>query len=316
MAVYQLIPTCKDYIWGGNKLRTIFHKESDSDRIAESWELSCHPDGPSYLMEKGKKVTLAEAVKNTKADAMGKNCQKFEEFPVLIKLIDACDNLSIQVHPSDEYALKNEHQYGKTEMWYIVDCEENAGLYFGFKKEISKEEFAERIQEDRLLEVLNWVPVKKGDTFFIEAGTIHAIGKGIVIAEIQQNSNVTYRVYDYGRIGKDGKKRDLHIDKAIAVTNRTPKDLQESYAPHLGICKYFCVDKLNLDGIYTKSMSGTVLEDSFLHILILEGNGTVTTKDNSVSFRKGDSLFLPASSGAYEIEGTCEAILTTIPDME
>ena len=141
---------------------------------------------------------------------------------MLIKLIDAKDNLSVQVHPSNEYALRVEGEYGKTEMWYIVDCDPGAELLYGFKHEISKEEFAERIANNTLLEVTNNVPVHKGDVFFIESGTLHAIGKGILIAEIQQNSNTTYRIYDYGRVGKDGKPRELHVEKAKEVTNLVP----------------------------------------------------------------------------------------------
>ena len=164
---------------------------------------------------------------------LGTNCRRFRDFPILTKFIDAKQDLSIQVHPDNRYALKNEGQYGKTEMWYVVDAGKEAFLYYGFKKEVSKEEFARRIQEDTLLEVLNAVPVQKGDVLFIESGTIHAIGKDILIAEIQQNSNVTYRVYELREeVGKDGKKRDLHIEKAIAVTNRVPlNQKQEQLSP-------------------------------------------------------------------------------------
>lgn len=240
---------------------------------------------------------------------------QFQNFPILIKFIDAKDNLSIQVHPSDDYALSHEGQYGKTEMWYVVDCAEDAFLYYGFKKEIDKEEFAKRIKEDTLLEVLNEVPVKKGDVFFIEAGTIHAIGKDIVIAEIQQNSNVTYRVYDYGRVDKDGKQRDLHIEKALAVTNRNPKVRGDSFDPHLGACKYFVVDKLSLDGKYMSKMEGHVNEDSFLHMLIIEGSGKISNSEE-VEFAKGDSILLTASTGDFVMTGNCEALLTTIPFAE
>ncbi len=170
----------------------------------------------------------------------------------------AKDNLSIQVHPDNRYALKNEGQYGKTGMWYVMDVGENAFLYYGFRQEISREEFERRIQEDTLLEVLNAVPVQKGDVLFIESGTIHAIGRDILIAEIQQNSNVTYRVYDYGRIGKDGKKWDLHIGKALAVTNRVPIIRDKSSYPHVADCDYFTVDKLNLDGRVMKRLEGAV----------------------------------------------------------
>lgn len=312
MALLKLRPSYKDYLWGGHRLVEKYNKEFDGDILAESWELSCHPDGPSYVVNgsyAGK--TLQEYIDLEGKKVLGNNCQKFEEFPILAKFIDAKDNLSIQVHPDNEYALKNEGQYGKTEMWYIMDCEEGAFLYYGFKKEVSKEEFARRIREDTLLEVLNAVPVQKGDVLFIESGTIHAIGKDILIAEIQQNSNVTYRVYDYGRVGKDGKKRDLHIEKAIAVTNRVPLIKSRSSYPHVADCDYFTVDKLNLDGRMMCRVEGTVSEESFVSILILDGEGVVSC-GNKVSYQKGDSLFLPAGSGAYVIEGSCDALITTI----
>lgn len=243
---------------------------------------------------------------------MGTHCRRFRDFPILTKFIDARDNLSIQVHPDNRYALKNEGQYGKTEMWYVMDAGKDAFLYYGFKKEISKEEFEERIQNDTLLEVLNAVPVQKGDVLFIESGTIHAIGKDILIAEIQQNSNVTYRVYDYGRVGKDGKKRDLHIENALAVTNRVPIIKDKSSYPHVADCDYFTVDKLNLDGKVMKKMEGNVSEESFASILFLDGKGTITGQEGTLEFQKGDSFFVAAGSGAYTVEGSCDALITTI----
>lgn len=237
MALLKLKPSCKDYLWGGTRLRTEFGIEYDRDPLAESWELSCHPDGPSYIangMYAGK--TLQEYIDIKGKEVLGLNCRRFRDFPILTKFIDAKQSFSVQVHPSNRYALKNEGQYGKTEMWYVMDADPGAYLYYGFKTEISKEEFAKRIEEDTLLEVLNAVLVQKGDVLFIESGTIHAIGAGILIAEIQQNSNVTYRVYDYGRVGKDAKKRDLHIEKALAVTNRVPIIKDKSSYPHVADC--------------------------------------------------------------------------------
>ncbi|GFI62391.1 mannose-6-phosphate isomerase ManA [Clostridiales bacterium] len=217
MAILKLKPSYKDYVWGGTRLITEFGKDFSGDRLAEAWELSCHPDGPSYV-ENGEYTgsTLNEYILMEGKKVTGTKSRKYEQFPLLVKFIDAKDDLSIQVHPSDAFALENEGQYGKTEMWYIVDCEEGSSLYYGFSKEISKEEFVERIEKKTLLEVLNKVEVQKGDVLLIEPGTIHAIGKGNLIAEIQQNSNVTYRVYDYGRKGADGKERDLHIEKSAA----------------------------------------------------------------------------------------------------
>lgn len=309
----KLKPSCKDYIWGGRRLVEEYGKESDGEVLAESWELSCHPDGPSVIVNgvhAGK--TLQQYIEEAGKDVLGNHCRRFKDFPVLIKFIDAKDNLSIQVHPDNRYALKNEGQYGKTEMWYVVDAGKEAFLYYGFQREISKEEFARRIEEDTLLEVLNAVPVHKGDVLFIESGTIHAIGKDILIAEIQQNSNVTYRVYDYGRIGKDGKKRDLHIEKALAVTNRVPIIRDNSSYPHVADCDYFTVDKLNLDGRFMKRMEGNVSDASFAGILILDGEGTITSGGESLPYRKGDSFFLPAGSGGYQVEGSCDALITTI----
>ena len=230
MSILKLKPSCKDYIWGGHRLAEEYGIQSDKDVLAEAWVLSCHPDGPCVIVNgpnAGK--TLAQYIQENGSQALGTHCRRFRDFPILVKFIDAAQNLSVQVHPGNRYALAEEHQYGKTEMWYVMDAAPNSFLYYGFKREVSQEEFARRIQEDTLLEVLNAVPVQKGDVLFIESGTIHAIGAGILIAEIQQNSNVTYRVYDYGRVGKDGKKRDLHIEKALAVTNRVRGRLRLFY---------------------------------------------------------------------------------------
>lgn len=313
MSLLKLKPTCKDYLWGGNRLATEYGIEYDGDILAEAWMLSCHPDGPSRIVNgpyAGK--SLDEYIKAEGKGVLGNHCRRFRDFPILTKFIDAKQNLSIQVHPDNRYALQNEGQYGKTEMWYIMDAKEGAYLYYGFQTEITKEEFEKRIQEDTLLEVLNAVPVQKGDVLFIEAGTIHAIGQDILIAEIQQNSNVTYRVYDYGRVGKDGKKRDLHIEKALAVTKRVPLVRGNGSYPHVADCDYFTVDKLNLDGKMMKKMEGTVTQDSFVSILMLDGEGKISCQDETVTFKKGDSIFLSAGSGTYQIEGSCDALITSI----
>lgn len=331
MSILKLKPSCKDYLWGGCRLaeeygkeylqggmspqdgRTSSGKAGEGAVIAETWELSCHPNGPSYIVNgayKGK--TLKEYIEAEGKGVLGTHCAKFEEFPILVKFIDAKDNLSVQVHPDNQYALENEGQYGKTEMWYVMDAGKEAFLYYGFKEEISREEFARRIREDTLLEVLNAVKVQKGDALFIESGTLHAIGKDILIAEIQQNSNVTYRVYDYGRVGKDGKKRDLHIEKALAVTKRVPIIRDGSCYPHIADCDYFTVDKLNLDGRVMERMRGTVSDESFVSVLMLDGDGTISNEGEIMQYKKGDSLFLPAGSGPYIIEGRCDALITTI----
>lgn len=313
MSILKLKPSCKDYLWGGSRLIREYGKEYRGDVLAETWELSCHPDGPSVI-DGGEYAgrTLAEYIQEKGKAALGKRCGKFQDFPILIKFIDAKDNLSVQVHPDNEYALKNEGQYGKTEMWYVMDAGKDAFLYYGFQREISREEFERRIKEDTLLEALHAVPVQKGDVLFIEAGTIHAIGKDILVAEIQQNSNVTYRVYDYGRTGKDGKKRELQVDKALAVTNRAPVARNAACYPHVADCDYFTVDKLNLDGKIMQEVIGEVSEESFASILVLDGHGVIANQGEFVEYKKGDSFFLPAGCGCYTVTGACDALVTTI----
>ncbi len=317
MAVLKLTPAFKDYLWGGTRLRDDFQKDCDFDKIAESWELSCHKDGPSTISNgEFKGLTLSEYIEKAGKSVLGTDCEKFDNFPILIKLIDAKDNLSVQVHPDNEYALRVEGEYGKTEMWYIVDCDEGATLLYGFKDTISKDEFAQRIADNTLLEVTNAVPVKKGDVFFIQAGTLHAIGKGILIAEIQQNSNTTYRIYDYGRVGKDGKPRELHVEKAKDVTDlcpakaypETPIEQKDGYTSKLlSSCDYFTTYAIDVE-------SKAVLEadeKSFVSLLILEGDGKVIG-DDTVEFRKGDSIFVPAGTGKFAVDGKCKAILTRV----
>lgn len=317
MAILRLEPAFKDYIWGGTKLRDEFGKKCDYDKVAESWELSCHKDGNSVVSNGDDAgLTLAQYIEKHGKKILGTDCEKFENFPILIKLIDAKDNLSVQVHPNNDYAMRVEGEYGKTEMWYIVDCDEGATLLYGFKNEISKDEFARRIADNTLLEVTNAVPVKKGDVFFIEAGTLHAIGKGILIAEIQQNSNTTYRIYDYGRVGKDGKPRELHVEKAKDVTAlkpakaypETPVVEKDGYKSKLlSSCDYFTTYAVDVD---TKAVLEAD-EKSFVSILVLEGEGQLVG-DDVVSFKKGDSFFIPANSGKFAVDGKSRFILTRV----
>ena len=315
----KLKPAFKDYLGGGTRLRDDFGKDCDFDKIAESWELSCHKDGNSVVADgEFAGLTLAQYIEKEGKSVLGTNCEKFENFPILIKLIDAKDNLSVQVHPNNEYAQRVEGEYGKTEMWYVVDCDEGASLLYGFKHNITKEEFRERIENNTLLEVTNSVPVKKGDVFFIEAGTLHAIGKGIHIAEIQQNSNTTYRIYDYGRVGADGKPRQLHIDKAVDVTNLCPAKPYPQSEPvdmggwtkkRLAKCEYFTVDVINVD----TSAALEADKSSFLNILVLDGGCVLSSEGNdAVELKKGDSVFIPAGLGKFELTGKCSAVMTHI----
>lgn len=317
MEILKLNPVFKDYIWGGTKLRDDFGLETDIDPVAEGWMLSCHKDGMNTVCGgefDGK--TLQEIIEgDSKEKILGTSSLKFPYFPILIKLIDAKDNLSIQVHPDNEYAARVEHEFGKTEIWYVLDADEDAKLVYGFKDKISKEDFRKAIEDNTLMDVLNVVNVKKGDLFFIEAGTVHAIGKGTLIAEIQQNSNSTYRVYDYGRIGKDGKPRELHIDKAVDVSVTEPakfgtkpfgceEKTDGGKVQLLTKCDLFTVYRYVADGKITLNAGA----DSFNSVLCVDGCAEI----NGVKTKKGDSFFVPANYGEYTVEGNAEFLVTKI----
>lgn len=306
----KLLPAFKDYLWGGTRLKTEFNKKSELEKVAESWELSTHKDGESIVASgeyKGKK--LSEYIAENPYDVLGERARAFDFFPVLIKFIDAKDNLSVQVHPDDEYARKYNGEYGKTEMWYVLECDEGAQLYYGFKEKISKEEFRKRIENNTLTEVLNSVKVKKGDVYFIEAGTVHAIGKGIVICEIQQNSNTTFRVYDYNRKDANGNTRQLHIEQAIEVAKTEPAKPYESDRENvLASCKYFTVEKADVDG--TKSFE--ISDNCFKSVIAVEGSGILKLNGFETTFGKGDSIFIPAQNGGFTVNGCCELIITYV----
>ena len=315
MYILKLNPVFKDYLWGGTKLRDEYGFKSSLDKLAEGWMLSCHKDGENTVLNgefEGK--TLTEVVK-IHPEYLGKNGNQFEYFPILIKLIDAKNDLSVQVHPDNEYAMRVENEYGKTECWYILDCDDDAELIYGFNRTISSDEFKERIADNTFLETVNKVKVKKGDLFFIEAGTLHAIGKGILLAEIQQNSNTTYRVYDYGRLGADGKPRELHVEKAIDVTNCTPPTRSTNpegelvsangyKSQLLTRCDLFNVEKVSVTDSYTTIAD----ENSFVSVLVTDGKGMI----DEIEINKGDSLFIPANYGEFTVTGKTELIITRV----
>lgn len=310
LAPVKLSPAFKDYLWGGTKLKEKYNKKSDLEIVAESWEMSCHKDGQSTVITgdyAGK--TLSEYVEILGKDALGKKAQKFSYFPLLIKFIDAKDNLSIQVHPEDSYALRVEGEYGKTEMWYVLEAEEGAYLYYGFNRDITKEEFSQRIKDNTILEVLNKVNVKSGDVFFIDAGTVHAIGAGLMICEIQQNSNTTYRVYDYDRRDKNGNARPLHIEKAIEVSKLTkapnPKSTEDDC---LATCEYFTVKKAMVKGETRIKID----ESSFISLIVVNGTGTILLGDAELTAVKGESVFVPAQNGEIVLSGEMEVIVSSL----
>jgi len=318
MEPFKLIPPIKDYIWGGTRLRDEYGKKSSLERLAESWELACHKDGTSIISGLGKYDgrPITDFISDY-PEALGEKCRNFEKFPLLIKLIDARENLSVQVHPDNKYALEHEGEYGKTEMWYIIECEPDSSIIYGLKEKISKKEFRNAIKNNTLMDKVNIIPVKKGDVFLIKSGTLHAIGKGILIAEIQQNSNTTYRVYDYDRKDSDGNKRELHIEKAIDVTKLKPSELPERNPESklLARCKYFRTYKEEYKKNSELESEWHKNKNSFAHILVLDGEGTLISCEKyftyNMKFKKGESIFVPAGIG-WKIAGKCSIIYTVI----
>ena len=303
MKIVKLTPAYKSIIWGGNKLNTEYGKVTELTPLAESWELAFHKDGKSLLPD-GR--ALCDVVTD---EELGENCQGFPFFPVLVKFIDAQDKLSVQVHPADEYALKYENSLGKTEMWYIVDADEGAGIYLGFKEDITKEQFVKAIEEKTLTNYLKFIPVKKGESYFIPAGTIHAICSGCLICEIQQNSNITYRVYDYGRRDKNGNERELHVEKAIDVTNLKALEPKELNIPVKngvlkGINKFFTATLVEVNDRRRFERD----KNSFACFTCLDGAGAI----GEVKIKKGESVFVPANTESFDLQGKFSAIMTTI----
>lgn len=319
MEMFKLIPSVADYIWGGRRLIEEYGIKTDKDPAAEAWVLSCHSAGPSTVEDGEFKGQTLEQVWENHKEICGTNGNKFEFFPILIKFIDAKKNLSIQVHPDNDYAMRVEGEYGKTEAWYILDCDEGAELILGFNREVSVEEFKKAAQSEEMLNIVNKVKVKKGDLFFIESGTLHAICKGILLAEVQQNSNTTYRVYDYGRVGADGKPRALHIDKAADVTKLCPPTITNASErevekqdggtrTHLTECDLFKMYSVETDGEYVSEAG----DESFVSLLCLDGSAEVVCGKKTLGMKKGESLFIPASSGEFKIIGKTHMLETRI----
>ena len=319
MEMFKLTPHIADYIWGGTRLIDEYGIKTDKNPAAEAWVLSCHDAGPSIVSEGEFKGMTLQQVYSQDKSICGTHGDKFEFFPILIKLIDAKNNLSIQVHPDNEYAMRVEGEYGKTEAWYILDCDDDAELILGFNRDVSVEEFKEAAQSEKMLDIVNKVKVHKGDLFFIEAGTMHAICKGIMLAEVQQNSNTTYRIYDYGRLGADGKPRPLHVDKAADVTKLCPPEIPDASARKteqfenavrqlLTSCELFTMFSLETSGAYTSQAD----ETSFVSLLCTDGSATVECGGKTLDFKKGESIFIPADSGEFKIDGNAKILETRI----
>ena len=300
MELVKLNPIVKDYIWGGTYFKK-FNKGTSLDRVSECWELSVRDNDSSIIASgpnKGKR--LVDVI--SKED-IGPVMDRFPYFPLLIKLIDAKENLSVQVHPSDDYALKYEQSFGKSEMWHIISAEPNSGLYVGLNKDYSKEEIEKALKEGSILKCLNFFKVKTGDTFIINPGTIHAIGAGVRLIEIQQNSNLTYRLYDYDRVDQFGNPRELHIEKALKVINYQQYKVVKSGSDILADNQYFTVKEVSFDN----ELEITANDKAFISFTFLEGNGKV----NDIDINQYDTFFLPYGKKCL-IKGKGRVVISTV----
>ncbi|MFY7810890.1 MAG: type I phosphomannose isomerase catalytic subunit [Flavobacterium sp.] len=310
-------PIFKDRLWGGNQLHTLFGKNIPNSQIGESWEISSLPENESVIENgifKGK--TLNEIISIYPNEIMGESVvsQYGTQFPLLIKLLDAQQDLSIQLHPNDELAQKRHQSFGKTEMWYVVDAQKDARIIVGFKKESNQKEYLQHLSENKILELLDEIPVQKGDIFMIETGTIHTIGAGIVIAEIQQTSDVTYRIYDWERKDAKGNTRELHTELSLDAINYKTTSCKKNYSNNINTLntavnsKYFTTSVLNLLGNYNFSTNKI-----FVILMCIEGFFELTYNDkNTYSYKKGDSILLPANLGEIKIKGNAIILHITI----
>ena len=312
-----LSPAGQDYLWGGRRLKTEYGKNLPLDPLAETWECSVHPDGPSRVVSGSNKGRFLADVLKDRPEWMGSKVQAGDGFPVLVKLIDAKQDLSVQVHPDDAFARSMEGDNGKTEMWYVLEAEPGASLACGFSHDVSERTVRKAVEKGDLSRYLNRTSVHRGDVFFISPGTVHAIGGGMVIAEIQQSSNVTYRVYDYDRVDKNGKKRQLHIEKALQVMNlRTGRALRQKprkVSYYLGCsrevlcrCEYFETERIKVN----LGFAFSVKETSFQILLCIDGEAGLSTDSmqRPLLLHKGACLFLPAGLGRCHVLGTCELL--------
>ena len=319
MKILKLSPYVADNIWGGTKLRECFDIQSDKERLAEAWVLSCHPKGESMITGgdfDGR--TLSSVLENEGRSYLGTDCGRFDFFPVLIKLIDAKDDLSIQVHPDDGYALAHENQFGKTECWYILDADPGAEIIFGLSKLLTREQLEEIIEKDEISEYVNRVKVRPGQLFFIPSGTVHAICRGVLLAEVQQNSDITYRISDYGRL-QNGKPRELHKKQAAEVIDLSPISTdgrpqgvpveKDGYTETLLVeCPLFTTSVLDVEEEAELEVDGR----SFVSLVALDGNAVICSGDSYITFYKGESVFVPASFGKLKIMGSVKVLKTFV----
>lgn len=316
---FLLKPAAKDYLWGGTRLNDDFNLGIDIDPFAEAWVCSTHPEGESCIASTGESLT---EVLKSHPDWLGNHAAEVAggKLPILIKLIDAKRKLSVQVHPDDEYASVHENgQLGKTEMWYVLDAGKDASLVYGFSRDVTAEQVRAAVENGSIEGLLNHVDVHKNDLFFIEAGIVHAIGDGCLIAEIQESSNLTYRLYDYDRIDKKGQKRPLHLENALDVMNmkssaapRQPMRVLKYHSGYaselLSRCKYFQVERTLLNTESRRHAFFQTGSNSFHALLCVDGCGTMLGEDVNISFYKGDCIFVPADSIPLQLHGQAQIL--------
>ena len=318
--LFKFNPLLKTTLWGGDKIIPFKHLDSTQERVGESWEISGVKDNETVVSCGpccGKK--LNELVAEMKADLVGKdNYERFgDEFPLLIKFIDARQDLSIQVHPTDEIAHRQGKPRGKTEMWYIMESAPDAKLYSGLKQQITPEEYKKMVQDDTICDALAQYEVKEGDVFFLPAGRIHAIGTGCFLAEIQQTSDVTYRIYDFKRKDKDGNYRELHTREAAESINYTvEQDYRTHYIPkknegvQLVSCPYFTTAVYDLDEAMTLDYSEL---DSFVILIGMKGEGTIVDDEgNETSLKAGETVLIPATTKELKVSGNMKFLETFV----
>jgi len=308
-------PILKERIWGGQKLKSILNKNSNLPNIGESWEIS-DVEGDTSIVCNGdlKGQTLKQLLQTYGEDLVGlKNYELFhEKFPLLIKFIDAKEDLSIQLHPNDELAAKRHNSFGKTEMWYVVEADDNSNLIVGFNQKVTPELYLRHLENKTLPQILNFDKVKAGDTYFIEVGRVHAIGAGVLVAEIQQTSDITYRVYDWGRVDANGKGRELHNDLALdAIDFDMKNDFRIQYSRALNQsnemvnCPYFTTNYLQI----TKTVKKDNDHDSFMIYICVEGEANIITENHSETIKKGESVLVPAAITSFEISASNATLL-------
>lgn len=319
---FLLKPAGKDYLWGGSRLNDDFSKGIDLTPLAETWECSTHPDGPSEVASGEHTGKPLSQVLGEHPEYLGTHPRTNGELPILIKLIDAKKDLSVQVHPDDVYAMEHENgSLGKTEMWYVLDASRDAKLVYGFYHDMDKKTLRQSLERGTVEKYLQKVRIKKDDVFYIEPGMVHAIGAGTLIAEIQESSNLTYRMYDYERVDKNGQKRQLHIDKALDVVNlkgsaepRQPMRVLK-YQPGCALellcrCKYFQVERQLINTERCRQMAEFQTgSNSFQVLLCTRGCGVLFGEEGEfINFFKGDCIFIPANSIPMKLHGKAQLL--------